>query len=868
MPEYSQYDVPNSNEMINFGVGQPDTSKLPIDWFNLTLQKLAKQNLSSEILQYGAISGYDKIKTNLSKWLTQKYYSFDKYLDVSHTIIPEKIFMSNGNTGALQLIMTTFIETGDEIIIEEPTYLIAKNMFDEYALNIHTVSMESDGLNIEELEQQIISIIKGFDKYPQNKIFLYTVPIHHNPTSITLSHEKRQQLANLCIKYPQFHIIADEVYHFLSFESLTQYPLADYHPNILSLGSFSKLIAPSLRVGWIYQNCDFESSLLKTFKNSAILDSSGGMNPIGYLILNSALEDGSINTIIENNIKMLSERCNLMCEYLSINNEITFNTPKGGYFLWLNMNINDTTKFLNFASMYKIKFHPGIKFGDNSKNYIRLSFSYYDSNDLILGLERLLHTYNLYNKIKVSIYGETGKLGQLIKNELINNKKFYINEAIKREINIDLGSDVLIDVSSKEGTYSLIKYLLDNKINKPIIIGTTGLSNEIHALIKKYSLENPVALISNFSEGVSKINKLLKELNNLGVNWKFSMVEKHHTQKTDQPSGTAKSLSKIIDRPCNIESIRTGDIIGYHEIKIESEEEEIIISHNAKSRKLFAKGCIKYISWIIKKDPGIYHEIDETYSEYYIINENDNQILITENKNLDYITNISKTENIDYYVTLEELENREFLIQTFDDELINVNYSIDIMKGIAKYINKYYDLESGQLSFITNSEKITLSFKFENKNITMEVLAPIFRDLNDSFIQNLTMLITQLSGLQIIGIAKYLYNGQHLIIEVKDNIKELDTEIISTLGTIINSEKSYDKQYHAHFISSNNTEIIIRSYNKDINKEAHSTEGCIISFYYIAFNNNLNNNFSYPIISKENNIFMFYNNKKYYYNEL
>jgi len=449
----------------------------------------------------------------------------------------------------------------------------------------------------------------------------------------------------------------------------------------------------------------------------------------------------------------------------------------------------------------------------------------------------------------------------------MNNKKFYINEAIKREININLGSNVLIDVSSKEGTHSLLKYLLDNKINKPIIIGTTGLSNETHCLIKKYSLENPVALISNFSEGVSKIKKLLEELNNLDINWKFSMVEKHHNQKIDQPSGTAKTLSKIIDRTCNIESIRTDDIIGYHEIKIESEEEEIIISHNAKSRTLFAKGCLKYIPWIIKKDPGIYYDIDEIYSEYYIINENDNQILITENKDLD-LKNISKTENVDYYVILKELENSRFLIKIFDDELFGVNYLIDIIKGVARYINKYYNVESGKISFVSNSEDITLSFKFENKNINIEVLPPIFRELNDSFIQNLTMLITQLSGLQVIGVGKYLYNGQHLLIEIKNNIKDLDTEIISTLGTVINSEKSYDKQYHVHFINSDDNEIIIRSFNKDTNSEKYSTDGCIIGFYYIAFNNNNNEKFSYSIVTKDKNVFMNYNNKRYFYNEL
>lgn len=198
MPQYSQYDVPDANEMVNFSVGQPDTSRLPIKWFNSTLEKIANENLSSEILQYGSIPGYKNIRNKLSKWLTNKYYlpltaKLDK-LDIKHTINEDQIFMTNGNTGALQLIMNTFMETGDEIIIEDPTYFIAKNMFDQYGLSVNSIPMESDGLNVEELENKILEILGKYQQYPQNKIFLYTIPIHHNPTSITLSHEKRKKL--------------------------------------------------------------------------------------------------------------------------------------------------------------------------------------------------------------------------------------------------------------------------------------------------------------------------------------------------------------------------------------------------------------------------------------------------------------------------------------------------------------------------------------------------------------------------------------------------------------------------------------------------------------------------------------------------
>ena len=278
--------------------------------------------------------------------------------------------MTNGNTGALQLIMNLQMETGDEIIIEDPTYFIAQNIFDEYGLNINSIPMEEDGINIDLLEKKIIEIIDNDEKDVQSKIFLYTIPVHHNPTSITLSHYKRLRLAKLCQKYPKFYIIADEVYHFLSFnENESYYPLADYHHKIISLGSFSKLVSPGLRVGWMYQNVGKEKSIIESIKKSGSLDSSGGLNPLGFILIESALLDGSLNKIIQNNISLLKTKCQNMIEYLQPQlqdkelNDIKIIIPKGGYFLWLELGI-DGTKFLDFAIQYKVRFHPGIKCHD------------------------------------------------------------------------------------------------------------------------------------------------------------------------------------------------------------------------------------------------------------------------------------------------------------------------------------------------------------------------------------------------------------------------------------------------------------------------------------------------------------------------
>ena len=873
MPQYSQYLVPNSNEMVNFGVGQPDTSKLPIKWFNTTLGKIASENLSSEILQYGSIPGYESIRKKLSTWLTNKYYSplknKSEKLSVRHKINQDQIFMTNGNTGALQLIMSTFIETGDEIIIEDPTYFIAKNMFDEFGLNTNTVPMESDGLDVKELENKILEIINKYEKYPQNKIFLYTIPIHHNPTSITLSHEKRIKIGELCEKYPNFYVIADEVYHFLSFnDTIDVYPMADYHPNILSLGSFSKLLAPGLRVGWIYHNTlhpliDEDMCLLDSFKKSAILDSSGAFNPFGYLLLEKSLDDKSLDQIVENNIQMLNERCSIMCDFLENKNQnIKYIVPNGGYFLWIKLNLDDTTKFLDYAIANKVKFHPGIKFGEKSGSYIRLSFSYYECDDLIIGLERLLDAYNIFTKIKVSICGSTGKLGTLLTQEIDNNNMFYLNEPITRDIKITSDTDVIIDVSSVEGTHNLIKYLNNNKINKPIIIGTTGITTETMGLIEDYSKENPVALISNFSEGIPKIKKLLEELNKLNNNWEFSMIEKHHSNKKDSPSGTAKTLSSLIDRKCDVESIREEDIIGYHQIKLTSNDEEIIISHNAKSRNIFAKGCIRFISWILNKQPGIYYDMDNFIPDYDVFFENNLMIIVTENKD---INKIYETKKGDYYVTFNK-NNNIYELTVYDKSLEISKYNITTQKCVANYLNKYYGLNTGRL--LQNT--ILSSFKIENKTIILQVLQPQFLQLTESYINNLSMMILQLSGLEVLGIAKYNHDESHIIIEVKNDLNKIDSEVITNLGNIINGEYSIENRYYIDFIHfTPDKKIIIKSFDKYLQKEKFNSSGCIVAFEYISYNLDLkyDSDYNYNIISKDKNVTVYYNKRNYFYSE-
>jgi len=199
-------------------------------------------------------------------------------------------------------------------------------------------------------------------------------------------------------------------------------------------------------------------------------------------------------------------------------------------------------------------------------------------------------------KINLMIYGYNGKLGSkicrfgteynIIKlDRNLTNLKFFLN-------------CVIVDVTCIDGTSYLIDKLLEKKINLPLIIGTTGDFNSIESKINKYSLENKVVKISNFSYGIPEIEKILKKFD-LNV-WKIKIKEIHHIHKKDAPSGTAKTLADICNYNYNnIESIREGEIYGIHEITLSTEDEEIIIIHKAKNRDIFAKGVFRFVEEII-----------------------------------------------------------------------------------------------------------------------------------------------------------------------------------------------------------------------------------------------------------------------------
>lgn len=846
MPTYGQYDVPKSNTMVNMGVGQPDNRNLPLDLIKKGMAAFLESD-DNEILQYGDIPGYPKFREKLAKWLSLKY---------NNNVTKDELFVTNGNTQAVMLLMNEFIEQGDTIIVEDPSYFIMINIFKDFDLEIEKVTMDKNGANMEELEEIVESLQ---DK--QRNIFFYTIPFNHNPTGINMSEKKKQDLVNICDTFDNFYVISDEVYHFLSWDNVDEdsmKPLADYHSNIITCGSFSKILAPSLRLGWIYSIDDDDKSTIKELKNSSYYDSTGGTGVISSYIVEQLLETGDLDKYINFCKDFLKCRCNAICETIDSigKNLLEYDKPVGGYFVWLNTKELDSDMLLEKAIGNKVKFHQGWKFTpekDDFRNYIRLSFSFYDEDDLKLGIERLVETISDFNKIKVLIQGANGRLGSMIRNELdtISRLKYIGN--IDKDQNIPdhnkKDKNVIIDVSNSDGTNHLIAKLYSDNYFPPIIIGTTG--NLDMDIINEYSKYAPVAIISNFSDGIPKVIELVKMLDTLSSKWNFKIIESHHKNKKDKPSGTANSILENIKRDCDIESIREGDIIGEHKIVISNESEEIIIEHKAKDRNVFAKGSIKFIKWIINQQPGVYYKNDFIEPKMKTYSASGNIIMVVEhidkeewydfvvseaNKNmkLDGIIFVSRgitkiNNNYSSYMEPEKYTSWTY----YNRDGTKVPFCGNGVRCIGKYMLENYKENTGKL---LNIENIETKFTVKGDDIFFNSPSP-YKIEGDEKIAKTKSLISQFDFLNFVNTSIINVGVPHVVIELSFNIFGIDNETFNCICSEI--YKSLDKGFNINMINIiDENNFRIRTFERGVDRETGSCgSGTLASYYYLCQEN-------------------------------
>ncbi|GAG85960.1 unnamed protein product, partial [marine sediment metagenome] len=255
---------------INFGVGQPSADLLPVDLMRIAADDFLRSAQPIE-LNYGERQGDVRFLEKLAALLSDGYGS---------AVAAESLFVTAGNSQALDFVCALFTRPGDTVIVEEPSYFLAFQIFADHGLNIVSVPVDEEGMDIDRLEQEL--------RRTSPKM-LYTIPSFHNPGGQSMSAARRERLADLSRKHG-FLIAADEVYQLLWYKQAPPPALGTLtdRGNILSLGSFSKILAPGLRLGWIQTS----SELMERLLDSGAINSGGSFNHFTSHVVRHAIELG------------------------------------------------------------------------------------------------------------------------------------------------------------------------------------------------------------------------------------------------------------------------------------------------------------------------------------------------------------------------------------------------------------------------------------------------------------------------------------------------------------------------------------------------------------------------------------------------
>lgn len=363
--------------IIELGWGHPPLELLPVD----AIQHAAGAALArygAEALTYGYMGGPGP----LINWL-QLYIGRQE----GRTPAADEMLITGGNSHALDQILTLCTQPGDTVLVEAPTYHLAVRILRDHPLNLVAVPMDGEGLDIAALEQTL-STLEDQGIRPR---LLYTIPTFHNPTGISLTLARRHALVDLAAAVDLL-IVEDDVYRELAYDEPAPPSLWQIAPRggVLRMGSFSKSLAPGLRLGWLTG----DAHLIQRMATGGLLDSGGGVNHFVALVVAELCADGAFEQQAEKLRSAYRSRRDALlhglAEYLPPG--CTWQRPGGGFFAWVMLPAGiDGAALLPRAQAAGVAFLPGSTFflDDRTVNTLRLAFSLYPPEELYEAAKRL-----------------------------------------------------------------------------------------------------------------------------------------------------------------------------------------------------------------------------------------------------------------------------------------------------------------------------------------------------------------------------------------------------------------------------------------------------------------------------------------------
>jgi len=355
-------------DVISFAGGLPSPDVFPVEKFQSACQSvLAKDGLMA--LQYGTTEGFKSLRDRIAGYLER--YGINTR--------SENILITSGSQQALDLIGKTFIDPGDRVLMEEPTYVGALQAWNAYQSNFVGVPIDADGMRIDVLR----------DTLALGGKLIYAMPNFQNPAGVTLSKERRRVLVEIAEEYDVL-LIEDDPYGQLRYDGEHLPPLFSLDgENVVYLSTFSKILSPGLRLGWMIASPDIIDRLIQA-KQGTDLHTSTLIQMIAAEIIAGEFLDKQVQLIRSVYRDRRNVMLSAMKEYFPSN--VTWTSPQGGLFLWVTLPPSlDSKEVLREALKKKVAFVPGEAFyADGSgANNLRLNFSYSKPAIIEEGIRRL-----------------------------------------------------------------------------------------------------------------------------------------------------------------------------------------------------------------------------------------------------------------------------------------------------------------------------------------------------------------------------------------------------------------------------------------------------------------------------------------------
>ncbi|WP_241155990.1 PLP-dependent aminotransferase family protein [Adlercreutzia sp. ZJ154] len=375
-PVRDLFSAATRDDVISLSGGMPDVRLLPVEEVDRAIEAaMHSPKDRAEALQYGSTEGRPGMRSVVC----------DLVRDVGIRCKPENVLLTSGAQEALDLIGKTFIDAGDIIITEGPTYLTALQAFSAYEPEVHFVECDEDGMRMDLLEAELERI--GHNN-PRLK-FAYVIPNFQNPSGVTMTPERRRRLVELSHEY-NFIIVEDDPYGRIRFEGGHQIPCKALDDEVVYLGTISKIFAPGLRVGWVVAPRHVLSKLSLVKQGTDLCGSS-----IDQSIVQHYFTDTPWQRVLQKFISVYTERRDAMLAALEeyFPPEATWTHPEGGLFIWVTLpEYVDTGSMLAEALDAGVTYVPGDSFypkASGGKNCMRINFSYESPENLTEAIRRL-----------------------------------------------------------------------------------------------------------------------------------------------------------------------------------------------------------------------------------------------------------------------------------------------------------------------------------------------------------------------------------------------------------------------------------------------------------------------------------------------